>query len=133
MGLKDVIKPRVFIVISAVVRVRTGWDPKRSCFVFQTGPRFARQVDISRYDSCSDKTVTRWEWSDFERATGFKTEKEARVKLRYLTKKYKDDEDTKDFRIVKVTLHPQIEQIYPTPGIVDAIGSLALDVALEGV
>jgi hypothetical protein len=114
VALKDVIKTEVRYVIAA--RIGT-WSPKANKRVFNT--LFAQKGEHD----------TRWWWQPWAKATVFASEKEARAKWRYLSK----SEGWRDVRVVKVTLHPQIEQVYPTPNVVDAVGALAVGLDLEKV
>jgi len=108
VALKDVIKTEVRYVIAAKV---PEWDSKAGKNVYYT--RFAQKDD---YD-------TRWTWRKWDRATVFDSEKKARARWRYLAK---SGTNATNVRVVKVTLHPQIEQVYPVPNIVDAVAALAV-------
>lgn len=122
MALKDVIKTEVRFVIAARVGSYSAGLGK---WEFQT--RFARK----------DEFDPRYEWLSWTNASIFADEKTALKRWRYLVKKHPTapgrHSGPNNICVIKVTLHPQIEQVFPAPNIVDAVGALAVGVTLEGV
>jgi hypothetical protein len=122
VGLKDVIQPEIRYVIAARVG---SYSAGKSKWIFET--RFA----------CKGEFDSFYVWKLWARATIFPDEKTALKRWRYLVKKNPPAPGLHtrpaNIRVIRVTLHPQIEQIYPTPNVVDAVGALAVGLELEVV
>jgi hypothetical protein len=98
----------VFVIVADVS------PPARLALSGGAAPKFATK-------SFNGQWCWRQTWSDAER---FVDEHTAKKRLRYLLKTERDNSLVKNIRLYRITLHPQIELLIPTPGIVDAVGAL---------
>jgi hypothetical protein len=122
VGIKDVIKTEVRYVIAARVG---SYSAGKSKWIFET--KFAHKDEFDHF----------YEWKTWSRATVFADETTALKKWRYLVKKNPPAPGLHtrpaNIRVIRVTMHPQIEQVYPTPNIIDSVGALAVGLELEEV
>ena len=92
-----------------------------------------RKATATRVHRYAHKMIDgKWTWGSFETADRFDTVEAARSRFQYLTARTRTNWHESHIRLLKVTLHAQIEQLDPAPDIVDAISALAITVALEG-